>query len=82
MQKKINLKENETDLVVMQHIFKIETADKKIITKKSTMISMGTKERSAMANTVGTPAAIATQLILDKIITDVGVLMPNKKSIY
>lgn len=35
-----------------------------------------------MSITVGTPTAIATQLILDKVIKDTGVLMPNLKSIY
>ncbi|EWS73277.1 saccharopine dehydrogenase (macronuclear) [Tetrahymena thermophila SB210] len=84
LEKKLTLAPGETDLVVMQHSFKIQYKDSpKIVTRKSTLIMIGEKNgKSAMSVTVGTPSAIAAQLILDKVITDVGVLMPNKKSIY
>lgn len=35
-----------------------------------------------MAITVGTPTAIATELVLDGKITRKGVLMPNTKDVY
>ncbi len=55
------LKPGETDLVVMQHIFKIQNKDNKITIKKSTMVVIGEKHgKTAMSITVGTPTAIAT----------------------
>ena len=43
---------------------------------------MGTEEKSAMALTVGTPTAIAAQLILDGVITKTGFLDPTISEIY
>ncbi|EGR30969.1 saccharopine dehydrogenase, putative [Ichthyophthirius multifiliis] len=84
LEKKISLGPSETDLVVMQHIFKIQYKDSdKIITRKSTLIMLGEKNgKTAMALTVGTPTGVAAQLILDGVIIEKGVIIPNKKSIY
>lgn len=84
LEKKLALAPGETDMVAMQHIFKITYPNsEKVITRKSTLILIGEKNaKSAMSITVGTPTAIATQLILDGVIKEIGVLMPNIKSIY
>ncbi|KRX05360.1 hypothetical protein PPERSA_00661 [Pseudocohnilembus persalinus] len=83
LEKSCTLAEGETDMIVMQHKFKILRKDGSINNKKSTMIVIGQKNGfSAMAITVGTPTALAAQLILDGKITRKGVLMPNHKDIY
>ena len=82
MQKKISLKEGETDLIAMQHIFVIEQGDRKYI-KKSSLIQIGEKNGlSAMCRTVGTPAAIGAQLILDGKVSERGVMIPKYPDIY
>ena len=67
MEPKLALREGETDLIAMQHLFIIESKDGKRKLKKSSLIQIGDKKGfSAMSLTVGTPTAIGTQLILDK----------------
>lgn len=62
----MSLREGETDLIAMQHLFLIEDKDGKKKIKKSSLIQIGDKKGfSAMSLTVGTPTAIGTQLILD-----------------
>jgi len=47
------------------------------------MVTLGEKNgKTAMAMTVGTPTAIAAQLILDGAIKERGVHIPNKKDMY
>lgn len=82
LEKKLNLKPGETDLVAMQHIFLIEQNGR---TKrvKSSLIQIGDKKGfSAMALTVGTPTAIGAQLILDGKISERGVIIPKYPDIY
>ena len=82
MEKKLSLKQGETDLIAMQHIFVIERGDKKFL-KKSSMIQIGDKNgASAMSVTVGTPTAIGAQMILDSKISERGVLIPKYEDIY
>jgi saccharopine dehydrogenase-like NADP-dependent oxidoreductase len=51
--------------------------------KTSTMIAYGDpKSYSAMAKTVGFPAAIAVRLLLDGVITKKGVIAPMDKAVY
>ena len=79
---KLSLKEGETDLIAMQHIFVIEKNGKKF-QKKSSLIQIGDKKGfSAMSTTVGTPTAIGTQLILDGKVKEKGVLRPIYEDIY
>ncbi|CAD8093671.1 unnamed protein product [Paramecium sonneborni] len=79
LQTLMNYKQGETDLVAMQHIFKIVYPnDPRVYVKKSTMVKIGHRNgKSAMAITVGVPTAVATQLILDGVIKVTGVHMPN-----
>jgi len=72
----------ERDLVMLQHKFVVERADgtEQIIT--STLETYGAPNgHSAMARTVGVPCGIATQLVLDGIISTPGVLVPYTKEI-
>jgi len=72
----------ERDLVMLQHKFVVERADgtEQIIT--STLEAYGTPNgHSAMALTVGVPCGIATQLVLDGIISTPGILVPYTKEI-
>jgi len=80
---KLSYTEGEQDMVVLQHQFISETSDGKVEKRSSTLIKEGNKNGySAMALTVGTPAAIAADLILSGKITDRGVILPMTKSIY
>jgi saccharopine dehydrogenase (NADP+, L-glutamate forming) len=83
LERKLTLKEGETDLVAMQHIFLIETKEGKKKLLKSSLIQIGDRNGySAMSVTVGTPTAIGTQLILDGKISERGVLIPKYPDIY
>jgi len=72
----------ERDMLVMVHQFEYEIdSNREKIT--STMIDYGIPNGdSSMSRTVGLPAAIGVRMILDETITDRGVLIPVKKSIY
>ncbi|KAG8830773.1 hypothetical protein FRC17_004268 [Serendipita sp. 399] len=78
--------EGERDLVMLQHKFTVEwtkedgSFDEEIIT--STLEMYGTPGgHSAMAVTVGVPCGIATQLVLDGVISQPGVLAPYTKEL-
>ncbi len=77
-------KDNETDMVVLQHRFEIQDqASDKTHWLTSRLVAMGDPGGySAMAKTVGYPVAMATQLILDKEIDDVGVHIPVRSVYY
>jgi saccharopine dehydrogenase-like NADP-dependent oxidoreductase len=85
LDKKLKLNPGETDLIAMQHVFRIQPADpiKKPFTRKSSLIMIGEKNgHSAMSLTVGLPTAIGAQLVLDGKITHKGVVIPTHKEIY
>jgi alpha-aminoadipic semialdehyde synthase len=46
------------------------------------MIQYGQEGETAMAKTVGLPAAMVTELVLDRHISDRGVLRPIKPEVY
>ncbi|KAI9430119.1 saccharopine dehydrogenase [Lactarius indigo] len=72
----------ERDLVMLQNKFVVERADgtEQILT--STLEAYGTPGgHSAMALTVGLPCGIATQLVLDGVISTPGILVPYSKEI-
>ncbi|KAI0047400.1 saccharopine dehydrogenase [Auriscalpium vulgare] len=74
--------EGERDLVMLQHKFVVEWQDgtEQILT--STLEQYGAPQgHSAMALTVGVPAGIATQLVLDGVLSTPGVLVPYTKEI-
>ncbi|KAG6917779.1 hypothetical protein DXG01_001184 [Tephrocybe rancida] len=74
--------EGERDLVMLQHKFVVEWADGTEQTLTSTLEAYGSpKGHSAMALTVGLPAGIATQLVLDGVLSTPGVQVPYSKEI-
>ncbi|KAI9224835.1 Saccharopine dehydrogenase [Blastocladiella britannica] len=75
--------EGERDMVFLQHRFEVETKDGAHKTITATMVEYGTATASAMAKTVGVPAAVTAQLILDGKITQKGVIAPmDKETVY
>ena len=73
----------ERDMVAMHHEFGIEWSNGSREHKTSTLIAYGDPNSySAMAKTVGLPAAIATKLILQGKIKQAGVIAPMEASIY
>lgn len=82
---KLQYEEHEADMVVLQHKFVItekSNSEKKEYLTSTLKVIGDPSGYSAMSKTVGYPAAIASQLILDGVIKDKGVLVPVKKSIY
>ncbi len=76
------LKEDDKDMIVMQHLFGYELNNEKhqIV---SSMVCIGDNQiYTAMARTVGLPVAIATLKILNGEINTPGVQLPIKKEIY
>jgi saccharopine dehydrogenase-like NADP-dependent oxidoreductase len=83
LQERLSNKEGERDMIAMQHRFvvKAKNGEKRYI--KSTLIEKGEPGGfSAMAKTVGLPAAIAADLILSNVITRRGVCIPVTPDIY
>jgi saccharopine dehydrogenase-like NADP-dependent oxidoreductase len=82
LEEKWQLDPEDKDMIVMQHRFNYEM-DGKDQTIVSTMAVEGIDSvQTAMALTVGLPAAIATKMILTGNITATGVQLPTIKSIY
>jgi saccharopine dehydrogenase-like NADP-dependent oxidoreductase len=80
---KMMLRENERDLVILQHMILAEWPDGKKEVIKSSMIDYGTLEtNTAIARTVALPASVAIKMILDKKITVTGVRRPVIPEIY
>ena len=77
------LEKGERDLCIMQHEIVGEYASGTRETIKSTLVAFGEPGGdSAIARTVGLPAAIAATMVLDGRIADRGVLVPVLPSIY
>lgn len=82
LENKWTLSPNDKDMIVMWHQFKYKI-DGIIKYKQASMVVIGKdQEKTAMAITVGLPIGIATKLILNKKITQTGVLLPLEASIY
>ena len=76
------LKENDKDMIVMQHLFGFELNGEKHQIESS-MVCIGDNQTyTAMAKTVGLPVAIATLKILNGEITTPGVQIPITKEVY
>lgn len=82
MIEKMMMKEEERDMVIMQHIFDVRRSNGERERIVARMLDYGNAEYTSIARTVALPAAIAVMLILDGKITDTGVHIPIKKSIY
>ncbi len=82
LEEKWTLDEGDIDMIVMQHIFEYELNNKKKRITSSLVVEGKDNMNTAMAMTVGIPAAIATKLILTGVITAKGVQVPTTKDIY
>lgn len=83
LQERLVYETGERDMVAMHHEFDIKWADGKTEKRSSTMIAYGEPNGySAMAKTVGYPAAVATDMILKGEIKERGVIAPMSSEIY
>jgi saccharopine dehydrogenase-like NADP-dependent oxidoreductase len=83
LEDKLQYSEGERDLVILHHIFKVRWEDGREEKIFSTLVEYGDANGySAMAKTVGIPAAIATKLLLDGAIIRKGVIGPFTPDIY
>lgn len=83
MIEKMMIKDNERDMVVMQHTFvgKYKDGSKEVI--KSRMLDFGTPETdTSIARTVALPAAVGVEMILKGEIKSKGVYIPVIPEIY
>ncbi|PKP51164.1 MAG: saccharopine dehydrogenase [Bacteroidetes bacterium HGW-Bacteroidetes-1] len=80
---KMELGQNERDMVVLQHVFLASYPDGKKEIIKSSMLDFGTLATdTAIARTVALPAAIGVEMILKREITETGVHIPVLPGIY
>ncbi len=83
MLSKMNLKENDRDMVVMKHLFTASYPDGSREGITSSMLAYGSPAtETAIARTVTLPAAIAVEMILQGRITETGVHRPVLPGIY
>lgn len=82
LERKWKLKENDKDMIVMQHKFNYKlNSEEKMIT--SSLVVKGHDQiYTAMAQTVGLPMAIATKLLLNNRVKSRGVVIPTVKEMY
>lgn len=77
LEEKMQFEEGERDLVILQHKFGIEWADKTTETRTSTLVEYGVPGGySAMAKTVGVPCAVAVRQVLNGTISESGIHAP------
>ena len=80
---KLKFEEGERDMIILQHQFEVSYPKNKREKITSTLIDYGIPHGdSAMARTVGLPAAIGTKLLLHGKIKETGVQIPVKPDIY
>ena len=82
MIERMMLGENERDMVIMQHIFKIINTQGRREQIKASLLDYGDDRYTSIAKTVAYPASIGAKLILDGKIDVKGVHIPIKREIY
>lgn len=82
LERKWLLRAGDKDMIVMQHIFAYEQNGVSKSLTSSLVVKGDDEIHTAMAKTVGLPAAIAVKLILNGTITLTGVQIPVMKAIY
>jgi len=82
LERKWVLQPNDLDLVIMQHQFEYMLNNKYYRLTSSLAVKGQDQTYTAMAKTVGLPAAICVKLILNKQINVTGVQIPVIKEIY
>jgi saccharopine dehydrogenase (NADP+, L-glutamate forming) len=82
-EEKWKLKKEDKDLIVMLHEIEYEDANENRKNISSSLVLTGKDPiRTAMAETVGLPLAIAAGLVLDNKIHQKGVIIPTSEEIY
>ena len=82
LEEKWALSDTDKDMCVMLHLMEYELQDKKFVVQSS-MVAIGEDGlHTAMAKTVGLPAAIAVKMILNGKIKNTGVVIPVLPEIY
>jgi saccharopine dehydrogenase (NADP+, L-glutamate forming) len=83
LEEKWKLQPTDKDMIVMQHLFTVVniSGEQKKITS-SLVVKGSDSVHTAMAKTVGLPAAIAAKVILNNKIKTRGVLMPIEQEVY
>jgi len=80
---KLSYLDGEKDMIVLQHKFIIKRKDGSKYYRSALLKSIGQPDGpSAMAATVGLPAAMAAQMIADAHITQTGMVLPVSPNIY
>jgi saccharopine dehydrogenase-like NADP-dependent oxidoreductase len=82
LEPKWQLAPQDTDMIVMQHVFKYELDDTRRQITSSLVVKGRDTVHTAMAITVGIPVAIATRLLLTGRIRATGVRIPITPEIY
>ncbi len=82
MERKLSLKSNDKDMIIMLHEFEYEIAGKPHQIKSYLKVVGESNSNTAMAKTVGLPLGIAAELILDGKINVKGLLIPTEPEIY
>jgi saccharopine dehydrogenase (NADP+, L-glutamate forming) len=82
LERKWKLEAADKDMVVMHHIFEYSINDKKQTLRSSLVVIGKNQTETAMAATVGLPAAIAVRLLLNNKISKRGVVVPVHKELY
>ena len=83
LEKKWTLKESDKDMIVMWHKMGWKNLEGEMKMLTSSMVVKGEDMTyTAMAKTVGLPVAIATKMILNKVISKPGINRPVSKEIY
>ena len=82
LEKKLALRPDDKDMIVMLHEIEYEIAEKKFEIRSSLVVKGDDHIHTAMAKTVGLPLGIAAKLILNGKINLKGVQIPTKKEIY
>jgi saccharopine dehydrogenase-like NADP-dependent oxidoreductase len=82
LERKWKLEAADKDMVVMQHIFEYEMQERKQVLRSSLVVIGKNQTETAMAATVGLPAAIAVRLLINNKISKRGVVVPVDIEIY
>ncbi|RYF77923.1 MAG: saccharopine dehydrogenase, partial [Chitinophagaceae bacterium] len=82
LEKKLMLQAQDRDMVVMLHEIIYEKDERQYKTTSSFILEGEDSKRTAMAQTVGLPLAIAAKLILNGTLTLKGLHIPIHKEIY
>ena len=82
MERRLALKENDKDMIVMMHQFEYILKGQTYLKESYLIVKGNDKQHTAMAKTVGLPLGIAAVLILKDIITLTGLHIPVNENIY